>query len=44
MLLPLTMKHAEAHWLVSCTSNQPPANGMLTHVSASLLGAHIGVG
>lgn len=44
MLLPLTMKHPEAHWLVSSTQNRPPANRTLMRVSASLLGAHIGVG
>lgn len=44
MLQPLTMKHAEAHWLVSSMPNQHPANGTTMRVSASLLGVHIAVG
>lgn len=40
MLQPLTMKHAEAHWLVSSMPNQSSANGMIMRVSASLLGVH----
>lgn len=44
MLQPLTMKHAEAHWLVSSMPNQCSANGMTMRVSASLLGVHSAVG
>lgn len=44
VLLPLTMKHAEAHWLVSSMPNQCSANGTPMRVSASLLGVHIAVG
>lgn len=44
MLRPLTLKHTEAHWLVSTIRNQHSANGTLMRVSASLLGAHNQVG
>lgn len=44
MLQPLTMKHAEAHWLVSSIQNRSSANGTLMRVSVSLFSVHIGVG